>query len=94
MKNSWIDQPTVTRKGEELNFENLRQYVFEHIANSSGDLMVQQFPGGFSNLTYLVSVGSKEYVLRKPLKGANVTIVSLSTKNGRIELPFTLIDTS
>lgn len=38
-----------------------------------GGLEVRQFPSGFSNLTYLVTVGGRELVLRRPPPGANVT---------------------
>ena len=37
-----------------------------------GDLDVRQFPSGFSNLTYLVTVGGRELVLRRPPPGADV----------------------
>ena len=37
-----------------------------------GALDVRQFPSGFSNLTYLVTVGGRELVLRRPPPGANV----------------------
>jgi aminoglycoside phosphotransferase (APT) family kinase protein len=37
-----------------------------------GDLDVRQFPSGFSNLTYLVTVGGREVVLRRPPPGADV----------------------
>ena len=37
-----------------------------------GELEVTQFPGGFSNLTYLVRVGDRELVLRRPPLGADV----------------------
>src|SRR5207248_7383325 len=37
-----------------------------------GELEVTQFPGGFSNLTYLVRVGDRELVLRRPPVGADV----------------------
>src|SRR4029079_3313257 len=33
---------------------------------------VKQFPGGHSNLTYLVSIGERELVLRRPPVGSEV----------------------
>jgi aminoglycoside phosphotransferase (APT) family kinase protein len=33
---------------------------------------VEQFPGGHSNLTYLVHVGERELVLRRPPFGAQI----------------------
>ena len=38
----------------------------------AGDLSVRQFPSGFSNLTYLVQMGRRELVLRRPPPGAAV----------------------
>ena len=37
-----------------------------------GEMDVRQFPSGFSNLTYLVTVGDREVVLRRPPPGADV----------------------
>lgn len=39
---------------------------------AEGDLAVRQYPSGFSNLTYLVTVGGREVVLRRPPPGADV----------------------
>ncbi|NER16437.1 phosphotransferase family protein [Spongiivirga citrea] len=60
------------RKGEELNEQNLKQFLLENeiINDVKNDLGVKQFTHGFSNLTYLLSVESKEYVLRRPPFGA------------------------
>ncbi len=67
-----IDQAQDIRKGEELNLSRLRNYLGEHLTGFSGQLEVSQFPSGFSNLTYLVKSGDKEYVLRRPPFGANI----------------------
>src|SRR5207237_7116675 len=37
-----------------------------------GELVVKQFPSGHSNLTYSVSLGEKEMVLRRPPFGSKV----------------------
>ncbi|UAM97316.1 phosphotransferase family protein [Polaribacter litorisediminis] len=60
------------RKGEELNDVLLKKYLQENglISTVESELVVQQFTHGFSNLTYLLSIEEKEYVLRKPPKGA------------------------
>jgi len=51
------------RPGEELDTKRLAAYLgVERIA-------VEQFPGGHSNLTYLVRAGEREYVLRRPPLG-------------------------
>ncbi len=62
------------RSGEELNEPLLRRYLAKHAANFHADapLTVRQFPGGHSNLTYLVSQGSTQFVLRRPPIGSKV----------------------
>ncbi len=51
------------RPGEELNLESLAPYLRERLGGDG--LAVEQFPGGHSNLTYLVRLGDQEYVLRR-----------------------------
>ncbi len=65
------DQIISPRKGEELNVENLQIYLREKLG-LRGTLEVKQFPGGFSNLTYLLRVNGDEFVLRRPPFGANI----------------------
>jgi aminoglycoside phosphotransferase (APT) family kinase protein len=66
-----IDQPAQTRSGEELNKEALTSYLHSQLSIDS-EISIQQFPSGYSNLTYLIQSGSDEYVLRKPPIGANI----------------------
>lgn len=56
------------RKGEELQEINLKKFLLEHnlIADTDSPLQVEQFANGFSNLTYLLKIENKEYVLRRP----------------------------
>jgi|TARA_B110000908_G_C10267827_1_gene466366 aminoglycoside phosphotransferase (APT) family kinase protein len=60
------------RKGEELNEINLKRFLKENnlISNIKSDLGILQFSNGFSNLTYKLNIEEKEYVIRKPPKGA------------------------
>jgi aminoglycoside phosphotransferase (APT) family kinase protein len=51
------------RHGEELDTAALARYLNED------DLVLEQFPGGHSNLTYLVRAGGEEYVLRRAPMG-------------------------
>jgi aminoglycoside phosphotransferase (APT) family kinase protein len=60
-----IDQPRAVRAGEELDTEKLEAFI-------GGPVTVEQFPGGHSNLTYLVRHGDKELVLRRPPIGSKV----------------------
>ncbi len=66
------DNATDVRKGEELPLEKLKQYLDENLPDSRGEIHIRQFPSGFSNLTYLIRQGEKEYVLRRPPFGANI----------------------
>jgi aminoglycoside phosphotransferase (APT) family kinase protein len=69
---SLLDQPTQTRPGEELDVAQLRAYLLATFPDLSGELTVQQFPAGHSNLTYFLQLGGREFVLRRPPFGANV----------------------
>ena len=70
--NSFLDNAIEIRKGEELDKQNLAVYFKSKLADFDGEILIKQFPGGFSNLTYLIISNSKEYVLRKPPLGANI----------------------
>lgn len=54
------------RPGEELNVEALRAFLRGRL---DGELAVEQFPGGHSNLTYLLRVDGREFVLRRAPMG-------------------------
>ncbi|MDH3650248.1 MAG: phosphotransferase family protein [Saprospiraceae bacterium] len=60
------------RSGEELPLKSLTIFLENQglIDTSDNDLKVQQFSNGFSNLTYLLNIGDKELVLRRPPQGA------------------------
>src|SRR5262249_28261948 len=66
-----IDQTGAVRAGEELDVERLRGWL-ERELDARGAIEIEQFPGGHSNLTYLVRVGQGEYVLRRPPFGSKV----------------------
>ena len=64
-----MDQATSVRSGEALDVASLTTYLQQHFGPSVGSVRIQQFPSGYSNLTYLVSTSSQEYVLRRPPMG-------------------------
>jgi len=66
------DQAVPVRQGEALDAAQLRAYLHEHVPELDGPLTIAQFPGGYSNLTYLLHVGERELVLRRPPFGANI----------------------
>ena len=57
------------RPGEELDLASLTTYLRTNLPEAQGPVTVGQFPGGHSNLTYLVHTGNREYVLRRPPLG-------------------------
>ena len=60
------------RAGEELPEETLGHYLRAHLPTdltTGQPLSLAQFPGGHSNLTYLVKFGAREFVLRRPPVG-------------------------
>ena len=73
MAPSSIDRAVAVRDGEALAVEPLQAYLQAHLPNADdGVLTVEQFPSGFSNLTYLLRLGDRELVLRRPPFGANI----------------------
>jgi aminoglycoside phosphotransferase (APT) family kinase protein len=69
-----IDRSVAVRPGEELDAEKLAAYLREHLPDLASDapLEIEQFPSGHSNLTYLLCVGEREMVLRRPPFGARI----------------------
>lgn len=58
------------RKGEELSKERLTKFLQENVLDfEDEELVIEQFGAGHSNLTYLLSVGDWEGVLRRPPHG-------------------------
>lgn len=66
---SFIDQAKDIRKGEELDVQKLEEYLSDTIEDVEGEIVLKQFPGGSSNLTYLVTAGNTELILRRPPHG-------------------------
>jgi aminoglycoside phosphotransferase (APT) family kinase protein len=71
--NSATSDTAPIRHGEELDNAALEVYLRARLPELLPDLRldqspieVEQFPGGHSNLTYLVRLGAPEFVLRRP----------------------------
>jgi aminoglycoside phosphotransferase (APT) family kinase protein len=62
----YTDQPKNIRKGEELNAKKIEEFLKDSIPDLKGEMSIQQFPRGRSNLTYMVTFGDREFVLRRP----------------------------
>ena len=57
------------RKDEKLNEESLKLFFSDLLKSKINNFSLKQFSGGHANLTYLISVNDKEYVLRRPPLG-------------------------
>src|SRR6516165_9266662 len=66
------ENASAVRAGEELDLSRLEPYLRGHFPDLAGPLIVRQFPSGHSNLTYSVTLGEKEMVLRRPPFGSKV----------------------
>jgi aminoglycoside phosphotransferase (APT) family kinase protein len=92
-----LDQAKAVRTGEELDVDILNPFLKETIPNFSEITAVSQFPGGFSNLTYLIETDDKSYILRRPPHGASAKgghdmgrefrVLSLLKKAGYSKIP-------
>ncbi len=71
-----IDTTRAVRPGEELDASKLAAFLSSQVGALSGlngaELTIEQFPGGHSNLTYLVKARGAEWVLRRPPFGNKV----------------------
>lgn len=63
------DQTSDVRAGEELPADIVDRFLKAHISGLSGIPKISQFPGGASNLTYLLEYPEHEFVLRRPPSG-------------------------
>jgi aminoglycoside phosphotransferase (APT) family kinase protein len=67
-----LDQPAPIRRGEELDASRVEAYLRDHLGQSTEPPLIEQFPNGHSNLTYLLRWGQKELILRRPPFGNQV----------------------
>jgi len=73
-----LDTPAAVRRGEELDLAALARHLRQHLPAAGlqvaddAELAVEQFPSGWSNLTYLLRFGPHELVLRRPPFGNRV----------------------
>lgn len=70
-----LDSPRPVRPGEEIDAARLAAWLEENSTDMVGPIEIEQFPGGHSNLTYLLRIGDRgdrELVLRRPPFGSKV----------------------
>ena len=81
---SKTDRSSPVRPGEELPIEPLFNYLSTQLPELSGPLTIEQFPAGFSNLTYLLRFADRELVLRRPPIGAKIKTAHDMSREYRI----------
>jgi aminoglycoside phosphotransferase (APT) family kinase protein len=68
-----MDQAIGSRPGEEIDVARLTPWLRQAVDLPKGaEVQILQFPGGHSNLTYLLQAGSRQLVLRRPPYGTRV----------------------
>jgi aminoglycoside phosphotransferase (APT) family kinase protein len=72
MTDAIIDGATQVRSGEQLDLAKLDAWLARELPEITGSLACAQFPSGYSNLTYLLTKGDTELVLRRGPFGAQV----------------------
>lgn len=66
VKQQLEDQAGAVREGEALEASAIDQFFKGALPDLKGEPSITQFPGGASNLTYQVSYGEQEFILRRP----------------------------
>jgi aminoglycoside phosphotransferase (APT) family kinase protein len=72
MSSSAVDSTRPVRPGEEIDAAALAAWLAPRLPEVEGPIAIEQFPGGHSNLTYLLRLGDRELVLRRPPFGSKV----------------------
>ena len=67
-----LDQTAAVRAEEQLDQARLDMFLRANVPGLVGDLVLEQFPGGHSNLTYMARYGPRELVIRRPPVGNTV----------------------
>ena len=63
------EETRAPRPGEELDSSVVAGYLARELPGFEGPVEIRQFPGGASNLTYLLRAAGREWVLRRPPPG-------------------------
>ena len=84
MSRAPIDRAAAVRPGEELDVDALSEWLSEAAPELAGPIEVEQFPAGYSNLTYLLRLAEREVVLRRPPVGSEVATAHDMEREHRI----------
>jgi len=63
---NFTDKATALRDGEGFDAQKVEAFLKKAMPGLRGPMGVHQFPSGYSNLTYLITMGDRELVLRRP----------------------------
>jgi aminoglycoside phosphotransferase (APT) family kinase protein len=64
-----VDQPGAVREEDSFDTAAVHAWLRSHVDGLAGPPEVRQFPGGASNLTYLLRYPDRELILRRPPVG-------------------------
>ncbi|MFN8667701.1 MAG: phosphotransferase family protein [Gemmatimonadaceae bacterium] len=84
MSDPLIDQAAPVREGETLDLDALRAFLAQHGLAGEEAVQLSQFPRGFSNLTYLVTSGTRAFVLRRPPFGVGKGVAHDVVREARL----------
>ena len=71
------------RDGETIAVDAIAEYLRGKIDGAEHGVELEQFPNGHSNLTYLLRLGAREYVLRRPPLGPVAAKAHDMVRSGR-----------
>jgi aminoglycoside phosphotransferase (APT) family kinase protein len=66
------DAPNSVRIGEEIDLALLNNYLAAHSHSIVKVNSIKQYSGGYSNLTYCLTTGKEDYILRRPPAGTDI----------------------
>lgn len=78
------DQARAVRDEDAFDLARVDAFLKQQLPELHGTPTVKQFPGGASNLTYLLGYGDRELVLRRPPRGAKAKSAHDMLREARI----------
>jgi aminoglycoside phosphotransferase (APT) family kinase protein len=79
-----VDEARSVRDEDQLDTRKVDAFLKQHVDGLCGEPTISQFPGGASNLTYLIKYGERELVLRRPPAGVKAKSAHDMLREARI----------
>jgi aminoglycoside phosphotransferase (APT) family kinase protein len=79
-----IDPTRAVREEDRIDAVAVDAFLKAHIEGLRGDPELRQFPGGASNLTYLIRYANREFVLRRPPSGVKAASAHDMLREARV----------